>query len=69
MRPRSVFHKRWWSGRVGGACLPTWASWPGTVERLFAGLTVHTRFLKRQLSLPVSMMSRVWTASLMQEFI
>ena len=33
-RPRSAFHKRWRSGRVGGACLPTWASVPGTGERL-----------------------------------
>jgi len=28
------------------------------VERLFAGLAVQTRFLKRQLSFPVSMMSQ-----------
>ncbi len=25
-RPRSAFQGRWRSGRVGGACLPTWAS-------------------------------------------
>ena len=38
------------TARVGGACVPTWASRGGTA--------VQARCLKRQLSLPVSLISQ-----------
>ena len=70
-RPRSAFQRRWRSGRVGGACLPTWAKLAKVppaqqveCQRREAGGWVwggglnQARFLKRQLSLPVSMMSQ-----------
>ena len=58
-RPRSAFQRRWRSGRVGGACLPTWASrgW-GLGRGCGRARRDQARFLKRQLSLPVSMMSQ-----------
>jgi len=42
-RPRSAFHKRWRSGRVGGTCLPTWASLPGT-GKLFVDAAIRRGF-------------------------
>jgi hypothetical protein len=42
------------AARVGGPCAPTWASRGGTAAQ--------TRCLKRQLSLPVSMISQWWVS-------